>query len=69
MDIWVAIEPKMADNLVAVLRGFGFDVPKLESSLFLNDDKVIRIGLLFLRVELLTTISGVNFDRDLPIIK
>jgi predicted nucleotidyltransferase len=63
MDIWVAIEPKNADNLVAVLREFGFDVPSLESSLFLNEDKVIRMGLPPLRIELLTTISGVNFDE------
>jgi predicted nucleotidyltransferase len=63
MDIWVAVEPNNADNLVAVLREFGFDVPKLESSLFLNEDKVIRMGLPPLRIELLTTISGVSFDE------
>ena len=34
MDIWVAVEPNNADNLVAVLREFGFDVPKLETGLF-----------------------------------
>ena len=63
MDIWVAIEPNNADRLVAVLREFGFDVPKLETSLFLNEDKVIRMGLPPLRIEVLTTISGVNFDE------
>ena len=28
IDIWVAIEPNNADRLVAVLREFGFNVPK-----------------------------------------
>jgi len=63
MDIWVAIEPNNADRLVAVLRKFGFDVPKLENNLFLNEDKVIRMGLPPLRIEVLTTISGVSFDE------
>ena len=35
----------------------------LETDLFLNEDKVIRMGLPPLRIELLTTISGVSFDE------
>jgi len=63
MDLWIAIEPQNAEKLVTVLREFGFGVPELTPDLFLNKDKVIRMGLPPLRIEILTTISGVDFDE------
>lgn len=63
MDLWIAIEPKNAEKIVAVLRDFGFDVPRLEADLFLDENKVIRMGLPPLRIEIITSISGVCFDE------
>ncbi len=63
MDLWIAIEPHNAEKMVTVLEEFGFDVPELNPDLFLNEKKVIRMGLPPLRIEILTTISGVNFDE------
>lgn len=62
MDIWIAIHPGNAEKLVAVLRDFGFDIPELANNLFMQENKVIRMGMPPLRVEILTTISGVNFE-------
>jgi hypothetical protein len=45
------------------LREFGFDVPELSAELFLVPDKVIRMGVPPVRIEVLTTISGVSFDE------
>jgi len=66
MDIWVAINSQNADNLVAALKDFGFDVPELSSDLFLKPDQIIRMGVPPIRLEIVTTISGVSFDECYP---
>jgi hypothetical protein len=62
IDIWVPMREDTAEQLVSVLRAFGFDVPQLSTELFLSPDRVIRLGAPPLRIELLTTIAGVEFD-------
>jgi len=61
MDVWIAINSQNAAKVVEVLKEFGFDVANLSVDLFLQENKVIRMGLPPLRLELLTTISGVEF--------
>ena len=63
MDVWIAIESENAEKIVLVLREFGFDVPKLSVELFLKEDQVIRMGVPPLKLEILTTISGVEFEE------
>jgi len=63
MDLWIAISPQNAEKVVAVLKEFGFGVPELNPNLFLDESKVIRMGLPPLRIEIITSISGVNFDE------
>ncbi len=62
MDIWVAINPVNAAQVVATLKKFGFDVPELNEELFLEENQVIRMGVPPMRLELLTSISGVEFE-------
>ena len=62
MDIWVATNSQNARKLVAVLKEFGFDVPELSEELFLKQDQIIRMGLPPVRIEIATTISGVEFE-------
>jgi hypothetical protein len=62
MDIWVAINPKNARKIVAVLEEFGFNFPELNVDLFLEQDKIIRMGVPPMRLEILTTVSGVEFE-------
>ncbi len=62
LDIWVEISRENAKKLVVVLKAFGFDLPEVEESLFLQQDKVLRMGNAPIRIELLTTISGVDFQ-------
>jgi hypothetical protein len=61
MDIWVAIHPQNAERIVAALREFGFDLPGLTADLFLKENQIIRMGVPPIRIEITTTISGVNF--------
>lgn len=50
-----------AEKIVTVLKEFGFDLPDLLPELFLQENKIIRMGVPPLRLEILTTISGVTF--------
>ena len=63
MDVWIAMLSDNAERIVKVLKEFGFDSPKLNSGLFLEKGKIIRMGLPPFRIEVLTTISGVDFDE------
>ena len=62
MDIWIAINPVNATQVVLALKTFGFDLPNLDKSLFLQENQVIRMGVPPMRLELLTSISGVEFE-------
>jgi predicted nucleotidyltransferase len=63
MDIWVAIHPDNAAKLVSTLRAFGLDDPNLTPELFLQKPKIIRMGFPPMRLEIATSISGVEFDE------
>jgi hypothetical protein len=63
MDIWVKIDPANANKVVNALKEFGFAVPELSPELFLKEEQIIRMGLPPLRLEILTTISGVEFTK------
>jgi predicted nucleotidyltransferase len=62
MDIWIAIDNVNAELMVQVLKEFGFDIPQLSKELFLEENKIIRMGVAPMRIEILTTISGVDFE-------
>ena len=63
IDLWVAVSPENASNLVRAIREFGFGSPDLQESLFLLENKMIRLGNPPFRIEILTGISGVGFDE------
>ena len=63
MDVWVAIHPDNASRVVGVVEAFGFSAPELSEGLFLQERKVIRMGVPPMRIEILTGISGVTFDE------
>jgi len=37
IDIWIAIEPKVAEQMVSALKEFGFDTPQLSKDIFLKE--------------------------------
>ncbi|MDE0318144.1 MAG: nucleotidyltransferase [Candidatus Poribacteria bacterium] len=63
IDIWVAIQQENAEKLVDTLREFGFESAQLTVDLFMKEDQIVRMGIPPFRIELLTTISGVNFEE------
>ena len=59
LDIWIAIGQQNAERVTQVLREFGF--PQAEAAVFLEPRKIIRMGVPPVRLEILTSISGVEF--------
>lgn len=63
MDLWVNREQSNAERLVEVLRRFGFGESDPRPQMFLEESSVIRMGVPPIRIELLTSVSGVEFDE------
>jgi sugar phosphate isomerase/epimerase len=63
MDVWVESTEENAERVVRALKEFGFDVPELSPDLFLDPDRVIRMGHPPLRIEILTSVTGVSFEK------
>ena len=61
IDVWVASTPENARRVVAALEDFGFSGQVLVEGLFLESDNVVRMGLPPMRIEIMTSISGVDF--------
>ncbi len=59
LDVWVAIDPGNAARLVQALATFGFAAATPD--LFLKPGQIVRMGLPPVRIEVLTSISGVEF--------
>jgi hypothetical protein len=47
--------------MVAAVQEFGFDVPELSAAFFLEERSVVRMGVAPMRIEVVTTLSGVRF--------
>ena len=63
MDIWISISDKNALKMVNALKEFGFDIPELKKEMFLKKEKIIRMGVPPMRLEIITTIDGVGFEK------
>ncbi|MGA2143981.1 MAG: hypothetical protein ABSH49_03345 [Bryobacteraceae bacterium] len=62
LDLWVSVNPENAARIDRALRQFGFAAAELTSDLFLTPNNVVRMGLPPIRIEILTSISGVEFE-------
>jgi hypothetical protein len=63
LDVWIGISPANANRVVQALSEFGFSVPELSTDLFLQPDKIVRMGVEPKCIEVMTSISGVEFDE------
>ena len=62
MDIWIAVDPLNAERMVEVMLAFGFAEGAVAKEVFLNSDRVVRLGVPPLRLEVMMDISGVSFE-------
>lgn len=66
IDIWIAVNPENAARMVRLIHEFGFDVPQLSEEIFLHKGRIIRMGVEPTRIEILTEVSGCDFDDCHP---
>jgi len=62
IDIWIQSDGKNAKNLLNALDNFGFGSLDLKVEDFLTPGYVIQLGYPPNRIDLLTTIKGVEFE-------
>ena len=63
MDVWIAISHENAKKAKEVLFDFGMVSEDVSEELFLSDN-IVRMGLPPMRIEILTKIDGVEFERS-----
>ena len=62
IDIWVRNSPDNAYRIMAALKKFGAPTSNITEEDFKSPDMVVQIGVEPCRIDLLTRISGVEFD-------
>jgi len=62
IDIWVELNPSNADKIMRTLDQFGFASLGLKAEDFLEPDTIIQLGYPPNRIDLLTTLAGVDFE-------
>lgn len=63
IDIWIWIDPPNAQRMMKVLDEFGFASLDITAQDFLKPDFIIQLGYPPHRIDLLTTIPGVEFQE------
>lgn len=63
LDIWIKPNNDNAAKMVAVLNDFGFGSLHLTKADFLKENYVTQLGYPPLRIDILNSISGVEFDE------
>lgn len=62
LDILVKSTEENAGRVIRALRDFGFEFPDLTAADFQEPDKVIQLGVPPVRVNLITSLTGVSWD-------
>lgn len=62
LDVWIATGPENAARVSQALHAFGF-ASGVSPQLFIQPDKVFRMGIPPVRIELLTSVSGLSFEE------
>lgn len=63
IDVFVRPDPENANRVLKALADFGFQFPNLGVDDFQAPDKVIQLGVPPVRIDLITSISGVSWEQ------
>ena len=61
IDVWIGSSSENALKAEAAIREFGFDLPSLSAQKLIEEGKITRMGNPPMRIEVLNSISGVEF--------
>ena len=62
LDIWVRADSKTAPRIMLALKNFGAPVGEVNESDFANPSIIFQIGVPPGRIDIITTVSGLEFD-------
>lgn len=62
IDIFVRPDKENAESIIKALNGFGFASLNLNVDDFTSQDKIIQLGVSPIRIDILTSITGVTWD-------
>lgn len=65
-EIWINISETNAQKMLLVIDGFGFSSLNFEKEDFLRENLINQIGYPPLRIDILTSIDGINFNDAYP---
>ena len=63
MDIWIEMSESNSKKVASAFRDFSMPNELISEDLFLETNKVIRIGVPPVRLEVITSASGVDFNE------
>ncbi|MBI4788216.1 MAG: hypothetical protein HY782_14385 [Chloroflexi bacterium] len=66
LDVWIDRTPQNAARVVNALADFGFGSLDVNADDFLTPDRIIQLGLPPARIDILTTLPGVEFKNCFP---
>jgi predicted nucleotidyltransferase len=66
IDIWIEMSKDNAAHIIEALDGFGFASLGLKEDDFLEADQIIQLGYPPSRIDILTTLLGVEFPECYP---
>ena len=66
LDLWVRPSPENAARVLTALRRFGAPLADIEPTDFQLPDRVVQLGVVPNRIDLLTGITGVSFEQAWP---
>jgi hypothetical protein len=63
MDIYAKPDPANAQGIMAALNDFGFGSAGLSATDFETEDKVVQLGFPPVRVDIVTSLTGVSWEE------
>jgi hypothetical protein len=63
MDVWIEMKPENAKQVTKALEQFGFGSLGLKADDFLVPDQVLQLGNAPNRINLITTLKGIDFEN------
>ena len=66
MDVWIRPSPENARRVIEALVSFGAPLHGMTTDDFVAQDFVLQIGVAPIRIDIITSITGVEFDEAWP---
>lgn len=66
LDVWTSTKRENAERLLTALERFGFSDAGLSAEDFMRQERVLQLGRPPFRIDLLTSIDGVDFESCWP---